>query len=588
MTLQFFSERLHRYSLCREFAQGEYVIDLDCGDGYGAWLLSPAAKHVRCVDSFGMPEGRLQSFFKGNAALSCSRWHRGSSMPFDDKSAGLVLSLGEGGGALTEGDVLEVKRVLRSGGVFALCVQEKESASPLTIEVWGQLLRNVFTYVRGWRQQSSVASLMTTVDVGASNSATYRGYTLGATADKKQLGAGVVDLRDARTCLFLCSDEPVLSSLDAHSVFGLPQATPGLLDKTASDFPGRASIAGGHAVDGVAANALARMLGQMSRCEVSTDGDELIRALKSVARSRELDLAKITEGEAELARVRRELADRVEQLRAKEQQGQAQSDKITEQDDVIRLHKEEIRMARQAAAALARKELVIRAETDTAIAQKLAQQRRAQRLRLLAREASERLAVAAEQQREFEEELSRSTRDNARLSVSVMRALAAPAEEVLSRSLWRRVPAGFFSSGRARAEVTALVASGDLANSGREWARAAACYAAALLRDPTLAAIWVQFGHALKEMGMQAEAEVAYREAARAEPMAVDALVHLGHLMKTLGRPSAAIVAFSRVLECDPGHAEASQQLEMLRGEAAASGLDGLSRRLQAEADALS
>lgn len=109
-----------------------------------------------------------------------------------------------------------------------------------------------------------------------------------------------------------------------------------------------------------------------------------------------------------------------------------------------------------------------------------------------------------------------------------------------------------------------LIAKGDEANRNKNWPTAAACYARALSRSPALAAIWVQYGHALKELGDRNLAEVAYRRALRLDPFNPDTHLQLGHLLKLLGRTDAARAAYRRSTELDPSQHSARTELAAL------------------------
>ena len=43
-------EHVHRYALARQLAAGKRVLDMACGEGYGAALVAPVARHVTGVD----------------------------------------------------------------------------------------------------------------------------------------------------------------------------------------------------------------------------------------------------------------------------------------------------------------------------------------------------------------------------------------------------------------------------------------------------------------------------------------------------------------------------------------------------------
>lgn len=99
--------------------------------------------------------------------------------------------------------------------------------------------------------------------------------------------------------------------------------------------------------------------------------------------------------------------------------------------------------------------------------------------------------------------------------------------------------------------VTDLVTAGDAANRERNWPLAERHYREALERDPSLGAVWVQLGHAVKEQGRVCEAEACYRRATTVDPESSDAWVQLGYCLKLQGRTWDAGDAFIRAKEID-------------------------------------
>lgn len=98
-----------------------------------------------------------------------------------------------------------------------------------------------------------------------------------------------------------------------------------------------------------------------------------------------------------------------------------------------------------------------------------------------------------------------------------------------------------------------LIDRGDAARDRRDWEVAASEYQRALLMAPRQPAIWVQFGHALKESGRLGDAIDAYRKAIALAPEDFDAHLQLGHALKLKGDPHGAIAAYSRSVELNPG-----------------------------------
>lgn len=122
--------------------------------------------------------------------------------------------------------------------------------------------------------------------------------------------------------------------------------------------------------------------------------------------------------------------------------------------------------------------------------------------------------------------------------------------------------AGF--RGRRGVALGDLIASGDAANAARRWTDAAEAYRRALELDPSLAPIWVQFGHALKEQGDIQGAISAYSRAAAIAPADFDPHFQLGHALKSAGDTAGAIAAFRHASTIDPAHGETRQEIDVL------------------------
>ncbi|WP_425069223.1 glycosyltransferase [Reyranella sp.] len=89
-------------------------------------------------------------------------------------------------------------------------------------------------------------------------------------------------------------------------------------------------------------------------------------------------------------------------------------------------------------------------------------------------------------------------------------------------------------------------------------------YRRALESDDAQPDIWVQYGHALKESGSHAEAELAYRKAIALAPRQSDTHLQLGHLLKICGQRAAAIAAYEMALNLDAGNKHAANELHAL------------------------
>jgi lipopolysaccharide biosynthesis protein len=120
---------------------------------------------------------------------------------------------------------------------------------------------------------------------------------------------------------------------------------------------------------------------------------------------------------------------------------------------------------------------------------------------------------------------------------------------------------------RELGELSRLVGEGDAANRRRQWPEAARAYAQALAIDPDLAAIWVQYGHALKEQGLLDAAETAYRSALGYMPQP-DGDIHLqiGHLLKLRGMLPEAREAYLACLGVEPDNPHAKREIVAMLG----------------------
>lgn len=107
-----------------------------------------------------------------------------------------------------------------------------------------------------------------------------------------------------------------------------------------------------------------------------------------------------------------------------------------------------------------------------------------------------------------------------------------------------RMPIVFPGVSRKPTRLAALLRDGDAANRRRAWREAAAAYRAALELDGSLAHIWVQYGHALKEQGQLAAADDAYRRSLALDAALADTHLQLGHVLKLQGRVDEAADAY--------------------------------------------
>lgn len=107
------------------------------------------------------------------------------------------------------------------------------------------------------------------------------------------------------------------------------------------------------------------------------------------------------------------------------------------------------------------------------------------------------------------------------------------------------------SAGSATTPETAVersVSLGDSARDQRDWRAAIEAYTDVLEADPQLDHIWIQLGHAHKEVGQMALATSAYLRAVSIRPSEAEAHVHLAHAYKNTRQPDAAIRHFLQAL----------------------------------------
>ena len=113
------------------------------------------------------------------------------------------------------------------------------------------------------------------------------------------------------------------------------------------------------------------------------------------------------------------------------------------------------------------------------------------------------------------------------------------------------------------AAVHAILKQANAARDQGDPETAATLFRKALDRDPSLAHIWVQYGHMLRAMASHAAAEEAYRTALHHVPGS-DPHVHLGHLYKETGRLADAARSYIDAVRADPRNADALAEIRML------------------------
>jgi predicted TPR repeat methyltransferase len=114
--------------------------------------------------------------------------------------------------------------------------------------------------------------------------------------------------------------------------------------------------------------------------------------------------------------------------------------------------------------------------------------------------------------------------------------------------------------GTSRSARRELSSAND-ARDKRDWPSAVEHYKRYLDHSPHDAAIWVQYGHALKENGDHDAAIAAYERAIALNPGAADPHLHLGHVLKLAGKMHLAMRSYLQAAAADPAGYYASLEL---------------------------
>lgn len=110
-------------------------------------------------------------------------------------------------------------------------------------------------------------------------------------------------------------------------------------------------------------------------------------------------------------------------------------------------------------------------------------------------------------------------------------------------------------------EADRLLGEGDRLRDRHAWADAAEAYGQYLRLRAGDGAIWIQYGHCLKESGDPQGALLSYREAETLRPEDGDLQLQIGHALKLLGRAEEALGAYAMALSLDPGNLHARREL---------------------------
>jgi glycosyltransferase involved in cell wall biosynthesis/predicted TPR repeat methyltransferase len=122
---------------------------------------------------------------------------------------------------------------------------------------------------------------------------------------------------------------------------------------------------------------------------------------------------------------------------------------------------------------------------------------------------------------------------------------------------------GFINNIR-RVDRERTLSLAERAARARDWHEAARLYRESLDARPEDGAIWVQYGHALKESGDRLQAEEAYRRSLALDPDLADTHLQLGHVLKLQGRLDEAAAAYAQALALAPAMRDAARELTAL------------------------
>lgn len=166
-------EHLHRYALTLPIVKGKNVLDIACGEGYGANLLSEFANKVTAVDinKETVEKAALKYKNKNLEFITGSA----TSLSLPDHSVDIVVSF-ETLEHLSEHDLMlrELKRVLRPDGILIISTPDKLNYADRNIlknpyhvkelyeAEFKALINSYFKNTAFYQQKSSFSSIITT------------------------------------------------------------------------------------------------------------------------------------------------------------------------------------------------------------------------------------------------------------------------------------------------------------------------------------------------------------------------------------------------------------------------------------------
>ncbi len=240
-------EHLHRYAIAMELVKAKKVLDIACGEGYGARLMAGTAAHVTAMDIDDATIQKAKAKYKA---------------PNLDFRTGSIEQVGAGNGSfdiitcfetlehLEEHDKVlqELKRLLVPGGTLVISTPEKANYSDRTgyknpfhkKELYGDefknLLKRFFLHVNFYHQASFSGSLMM--------DETQQGLKRFYTGDFEAISASAVN--DTLYWLAIASDQIV--ELPPSSIFRDQKRIDGIRDEQIAQLKKTITYRTGHII----------------------------------------------------------------------------------------------------------------------------------------------------------------------------------------------------------------------------------------------------------------------------------------------------------------------------------------------------
>lgn len=164
-------EHLHRYAMVVDIVRNKTVLDIACGEGYGAALMASSAASVVGADAdAGTIAEAAKKYRQPNLNFQQADI---TSLPFKDASFDAIVCF-ETLEHVAEHDAVltELKRVLKPDGFLIISTPNREEYSDkrefsnpfhvkeLTVEEFKQLIQHHFTHSSFWLQECLLASII--------------------------------------------------------------------------------------------------------------------------------------------------------------------------------------------------------------------------------------------------------------------------------------------------------------------------------------------------------------------------------------------------------------------------------------------